>query len=128
MTKIKKWEEKYIYDLENTPLFTTKSCGDTSPKPPETELQISRKKVTRVFSAKCFRCHANGVSKGGFGNMHDLEKLRESEYIDLDSPDFSELYMISESGEMPPSRRDRLNSEELQTILEWIQAEADIIK
>ena len=33
--------------------------------------------------------------------------------------------MISESGEMPPSERDRLNSEELQTILNWITAESE---
>ena len=60
--------------------------------------------------------------------MHDLDFLKNSKYVDLETPDFSELYMISQSGEMPPSQRDRLNEEELQTILEWIQAEADIIK
>ncbi len=84
--------------------------------------------MTRVFSAKCFRCHANGVSKGGFGGMHDLEAMANSKFVDLETPDFSELYMVSESGEMPPSSRDRLTSEEVQTILEWIRAEADTIK
>lgn len=126
--KIEAWEQKYIYDLEDAPLFTIKSCGEEQRDPQEIDLQAARKKVTRVFSAKCFRCHANGVSKGGFGNMHDLSALIKTNYIDLDSPDFSELYMISESGEMPPSSRDRLNYEEVQTILEWIRAEADTLK
>ena len=56
--------------------------------------------------------------------MSDFDKLKNSKYVDLETPDFSELFMISESGEMPPSTRDRLNSEELQIILEWIRAEA----
>ena len=129
--KIEAWEQRYIYDLEDIPLFTVKDCDENQedqPENPEVDLEAARKKVTRVFSAKCFRCHANGVSKGGFGGMHDLEAMANSKFVDLETPDFSELYMVSESGEMPPSSRDRLTSEEVQTILEWIRAEADTIK
>ena len=127
--KIESWEQKYIYDLEDIPLFSIKECEDDGQEEqPKVDLQAARKKVTRVFSSKCFRCHANGVSKGDFGGMHDLEKLAKSTYIDLETPDFSDIYMISESGEMPTSSRDRLNSEEVQIILEWINAEADTIK
>lgn len=126
--KIEAWEQKYIYDLETTPLFTTKDCeNNPTPNPPQINIEAERKKVSRIFSTKCFRCHANGVAKGKFGNMHDLIGLRNSKFIDLKTPELSELYLISESGEMPPSPRDRLNSEEVQTILEWIKAEADTI-
>tara|TARA_B100000886_G_scaffold338400_1_gene301132 strand:+ start:118 stop:1149 length:1032 start_codon:yes stop_codon:yes gene_type:complete len=128
--KIQAWEEKYIYELEEVSLFKKIKCNEDTGEQSaeEAELQIARKKVTRVFSAKCFRCHANGVSKGGFGGMHDLENLAKSKYVDLETPDFSEIYMITESGDMPTSSRDRLTADELQTILRWIQAEADIIK
>ena len=126
--KIEAWEQKYIYDLEDIPLFSIKECEETPTPLPGVDIEAARRKVSRVFSAKCFRCHANGVSKGGLGDMQDFEKLKMSKYINLETPDLSELYMISESGEMPPSIRDRLNREELQTILEWIRAEADIIK
>ena len=133
--KITEWEQKYIYDLEDEPIPYIKTCdddNDESDQPPVPSpienLEAERKKVTRVFAAKCFRCHANGVSKGGFGGMHDLETLAKSKYVDLDTPDFSEIFMISESGEMPPSKRDRLNTEELQTILNWITAESEAAK
>ena len=130
--KIEAWEQKYIYDIEDIPLFTIKECEGNPPPTPshsaEINLQTARKKVARVFSAKCYRCHDKGVSKGGFGDMSDFDKLKNSKYIDLETPDFSELFMIAESGEMPPSSRDRLDSEELQIILEWIRAEADTIE
>jgi len=126
--KIEAWEQKYIYNLEDKPLFTIKECDENPTPMPQIDLQASRRKVDRVFSAKCFRCHANGVSKGGFGDMHDLEKLKSSTFVNLREPDLSDLYLISQSGEMPPSARDRLTNEEVQIILEWINAEADTIQ
>ena len=80
-----------------------------------------RYKVLKIFEGKCFRCHANGVSKGGFGEMEDLEKLKNSFYVDLDAPENSYLYEIIESGEMPPNPRERLTEEELSYVLEWIK-------
>lgn len=79
----------------------------------------------RVFSGKCFRCHANGISKGGFGGMEDMEALKNSKYVDLDNPTNSELYTISLSQEMPPNKKEALTEEELQTVLTWIQALED---
>jgi hypothetical protein len=80
-----------------------------------------RYKVIKIFEGKCFRCHANGVSKGGFGEMEDLEKLKNSFYVDLDAPENSYLYEIVELGEMPPNPRERLTEEELSYVLEWIK-------
>lgn len=75
----------------------------------------------RVFATKCFRCHANGITKGGFGGMQDLEALKGSKYIDLDNPTQSEIYTISQSKEMPPNIKQALTEEELETVLFWIQ-------
>ena len=75
----------------------------------------------RIFSEKCFRCHANGSSKGGFGEMQNLEALKISKFINLDKPTQSELYTISLSHEMPPNLKEALTEEELESMLLWIQ-------
>ena len=80
-------------------------------------------KITRLFEAKCFRCHANGQRRGGFGNMEDLEKLKKSKYVEFDNPENSELYTISVSGRMPINPKERLTQEELDTILDWVREE-----
>ena len=50
--KIEAWEQKYIYDLEDIPLFTIKECEDTPAPDPKIDLQTARKKVARVFFGK----------------------------------------------------------------------------
>ena len=77
-------------------------------------------KVKRVFANKCIRCHGNGVSKGGFGGMEDLEALKKSKFVNLEKPTESELYLLSYNKKMPPTLREALSEEELQTILDWI--------
>ena len=137
--KIQDWEQKFVVDIEDFPIPRERhECQETpspspspSPSPPSPrpiDIESHRKKVTRVFSNKCFRCHANGAAKGGFGDMQNLPELVKSNYIDLSNPDLSEIYLLSDSGEMPPSKRERLNQEELLIIFEWIKAEADTIK
>ncbi|MFT6071164.1 MAG: hypothetical protein ACJAT2_001436 [Bacteriovoracaceae bacterium] len=81
-------------------------------------------RVKRVFAGKCIRCHGNGVSKGGFGGMEDLEALKKSKYVNLDSPTESELYLLSYNKKMPPNVRESLTDEELQTILNWIEEDS----
>ena len=98
--KIEQFEEKY-----------SELVIDTSPKG----------MAQRVFSAKCFRCHANGTSKGGFGGMEDLEALKKSNFVNLKNPTLSEIFTISQSNEMPPNIKEKLNEEELEIILLWIQ-------
>lgn len=78
-------------------------------------------RAKRVFANKCMRCHGNGVSKGGFGGMEDLEALKKSKFVNLDNPTESELYLLSYNKKMPPNIRESLTDEELQTILDWIQ-------
>jgi mono/diheme cytochrome c family protein len=81
-------------------------------------------RVKKVFANKCMRCHGNGVSKGGFGGMEDLEELKKSKYVNIDRPTESELYLLSYNKEMPPNIRETLSEVELQTILEWIAEES----
>ncbi len=79
-----------------------------------------RSKAIRVFRNRCFRCHANGVRKGGFGSMENIKELIKSKYINKDFPEKSEIYTISLSGEMPPSKTEQLSEEELNVILDWL--------
>ena len=39
------------------------------------EEEVTKNKVQRVFQLKCVRCHGNGNSKGGFGNIENLDEL-----------------------------------------------------
>jgi mono/diheme cytochrome c family protein len=79
-------------------------------------------KVQRLFSQKCLRCHGNGNNRGKFGDMENLEELiKKKKYVDLQKPTDSLIYKISLSGEMPTDPRERLNEEELQLMLEWIE-------
>ena len=82
-------------------------------------------KAKSILSVKCFRCHANGASKGNFGGMENLEALKKSKYVDLDKPTQSELYTISLSNEMPPNIKESLTEDELETILLWIQNQSE---
>jgi len=78
-------------------------------------------RAKKVFVGKCFRCHANGISKGGFGEMEDLEALKKSKFVNLKNPTASEIYSISVSKQMPPNPKEALSEQELQDVLDWIQ-------
>lgn len=78
----------------------------------------------KILEMKCYRCHANGVAKGGFGDMEDTKKLLSSKYVNLKNPDMSEIYKLSENREMPTNKRDALNDQELFTLREWLILEA----
>lgn len=79
----------------------------------------------QIFEQKCFRCHANGNAKGGFGDMEKTPVLLSGKFIDLKDPVGSILYQEVEKGSMPPSKRDRLTVDELSGIREWLILEAE---
>ena len=79
----------------------------------------------QVFEQKCFRCHANGNARGGFGEMEKNSVLLSGKFVDLKDPIGSLLYQEVEKGSMPPSKRDRLTSDELSGIREWLILEAE---
>lgn len=74
----------------------------------------------KILEQKCFRCHANGNAKGGFGEMEQTEKLLAGKYVNSTDPVKSKLYTITVSGEMPPNSRDSLSDKELFTLQEWL--------
>jgi mono/diheme cytochrome c family protein len=86
----------------------------------ETTSNDVAQEARKIFEQKCFRCHANGNTKGGFGEMEKTENLLRSEYVNPNDPAQSELYTICASGEMPPSKRDALTINELMIIQDWL--------
>lgn len=74
----------------------------------------------KILELKCFRCHANGNARGGFGQMENTQKLIADGYINLTEPESSELYQISKSGQMPPKKQEALDIKELNTLLDWL--------
>jgi len=77
-----------------------------------------------IMENKCFRCHANGNAKGGFGDMEDSMKLLASKYVDLKNPESSELLTITDKGQMPPNKREALTEKELFDLKEWLIIES----
>lgn len=73
-----------------------------------------------TFEQKCFRCHANGAARGGFGGMEKMDELRDGKYANREIPENSELYKEMASGSMPPDPRQRVTQEELQSIRDWM--------
>jgi mono/diheme cytochrome c family protein len=74
----------------------------------------------KIFEQKCFRCHANGNKKGGFGGMENTEKLVTSKYVNSENPDQSELNTITLNGKMPPNKRDALTDQESLILQDWL--------
>ena len=79
-------------------------------------------RVATIFTYSCNRCHGNGNTRGDFGGMDNLQALSKSKYINKESPEKSELYQYIKSGEMPPSRSEKLSDEEAQVVLNWIES------
>ena len=78
-----------------------------------------------VLAQRCYVCHGNGQSRGGFGIAHDLAALRASQYIDLAHPERSLLVDLPRRGEMPPTG-PHLSSAEVQALENWIRAGAPL--
>lgn len=84
--------------------------------------QTNEEKVTRLFQAKCFRCHGNGNNRGGFAQMNDYQELfKNPKAIDLNNLENSAIYTLSVSGRMPTDKSERLTPSELALMLEWMQ-------
>ena len=87
-------------------------------------VEIGSAAAPKILEMKCFRCHANGNSKGGFGDMQDKKKLFAGKFINLNDPLNSKVLTTAVSGEMPPNQRDALTEEELFSLREWLILES----
>ncbi len=85
--------------------------------------EIGAPAALKIMEMKCFRCHANGNSKGGFGDMQDKKKLLAGKYVNLNDPLNSKLLTSVMSGEMPPNQREALTEDELFSLREWLVLE-----
>ncbi len=77
-------------------------------------------KAADIFANSCIRCHGNGNTKGGFGDIENLKSVLKSKYVDLKKPDESKLLKVIEDGSMPPGKLDKLSAEEIQDVRNWI--------
>ena len=75
----------------------------------------------KIFEQKCFRCHANGNDRGGFGSMENPEAILSSRYITRLIADTSLLFQTIENGKMPPDPREALTQDELISVRDWIE-------
>lgn len=95
--------------------------------------------VAALLVEHCAACHSTGSSsshgieyRGDFDAVIDLARLRTSAFVDLESPEDSELYFLVAEGEMPPpalvkaGHGRQLSPEEADTILAWIRAGAPV--
>jgi mono/diheme cytochrome c family protein len=95
--------------------------------------------VAAVLAEHCAACHSTtsnsfqGIEyRGEFDSALDLYRLRSSSFVDLESPEESDLYFLASEGEMPPSdvvysgHARPLTTEEAGVILAWIQAGAPV--
>ena len=78
----------------------------------------------KTLELKCYRCHANGNSRGGFGDMDDTQKLLKSKYVNLDLAEHSLVFTEIEKGKMPPNKLESLSVEEMNTVRDWLEIEA----
>ncbi len=93
--------------------------------------------VHTLFLDHCAACHTKesnafaGVRyRGELNFILDFDRLRDSDFVDLETPEQSELYLVIRDGEMPDARAVRdgmsrlLNAAESATVLAWIRAGA----
>lgn len=90
--------------------------------------EIGAVAALKIMEMKCFRCHANGNAKGGFGDMQDKDKLLRGPFFNLKDPVNSLMITSAQSGEMPPNPRDALTEDELFSLREWAILESQTIK
>jgi mono/diheme cytochrome c family protein len=79
-------------------------------------------KALKILEQKCFRCHANGIEKGKFGEMQDLPKLLKSKYVDRADSEKSQLYILMATQKMPPNPKSALSDDELIVIRDWLES------
>lgn len=114
--KILDWIDPVVEKLSAFELLY--NSGDNSPAG----------QAKKVLELKCFRCHASGNTKGDFGNMEKMDELLKGKFVNLEQPDQSKLYNLMAKGKMPPNKLEALSVDELNTVRDWLEAEAKKLK
>lgn len=71
-----------------------------------------------ILTPTCTACHSG--TSGSAGYSFDTY-IRVMKAVNTKNPTASTLYTITHSGQMPPKSSQRLNSEQENLILQWIQ-------
>ena len=86
---------------------------------------VDTKQVMALFEQKCFKCHGNGKSKGGYA-IDDRSAALDA--IKPGNPDGSLLLKLvrrdDEDDAMPPKASDKLSPAEVAMVAAWIKAGA----
>ena len=85
--------------------------------------------VQNVFKTKCTECHGPDLlhPEGRFGYVLDLKRLADNpEFVIPGRPTESELWILIDRNEMPPSNSSNggLSEEQKETVRVWIEAGA----
>ena len=82
------------------------------------------REIQPLLSAKCGKCHSEGVQKGGL-DLSTLQGVRSGgesgEELLSATLDESHLWILVDSGEMPPEGEPALNEDEIDLIRRWIE-------
>lgn len=102
-------------------LFTMTACNKTN------EFSGSsggyNQEVFSIVSSRCYECHANGNSEGGFGYIDDVNLMVESSQINPANPSESKMYkkiMGTDTGAKMPWGGPYLNKQQSDAVLAWI--------
>ena len=85
-------------------------------------------RAQKILEMKCFRCHANGNARGGFGGMENTEGLLRGKYVSNGNPEGSELFTSIRDGQMPPNKQDIVSIEDQYTLRDWLEKVGKKIK
>lgn len=110
------------------------------PSPPSAAAVVAKNdlgsRLQALLSQRCGECHGSeAVKPKEFQIIDDLALLRESEYVRLDDPEKSDLYVSVQNSSMPlRTQADReanrqavsFDDDELALVLEWLQAGAPL--
>lgn len=87
-----------------------------------TESEVLTKSAMGLLRTKCAACHSPENPQGHFESVEDLEAMLFYRYIVPGEASISPLYEVISRGEMPPNPADRLNSEQVKIVFEWINS------
>jgi hypothetical protein len=81
--------------------------------------------VTPILEQHCLHCHSDNISKGDL-SLSTVEQLQENDYLAPGDPDNSHLVdLISGDDPEMPKEGERLSSEQLAVIRDWVAAGAE---
>jgi hypothetical protein len=93
--------------------------GPVEEIPPAVDCSDETARAALLIEDRCGSCHAGGRSFGGFGVADDADAMIARGFVRLGDLNGSELYEITESGEMPEGS-PRFDAQELSTLEAWI--------